>query len=171
MFCAGLRPAEPIHLLKDDVNLETGDVYIRKSKKHKDRHIIVSEDMRNLCRAFDSLQRPERVYFFEHNNEVLSRKWMSHHFHWLAMKSNIGDKAAALRPYDLRHMFASRAIMKWIDDGQDVMVLLPYLSVYMGHANIESTLYYVHLLPERLKKSAGIDWSVFSSVYGGTYEG
>lgn len=171
MLICGLRPAEPLHLLKDDVNLETGDVYIRKSKNHKDRHIIVSEDMRNLCRAYDSLQCPERVYFFEHNNKALLRSWMTNHFRTLAMKSNLGDKAETIRPYDLRHMFASRTIMKWIDDSQDVMALLPYLSVYMGHTDIEATLYYVHLLPERLKKSAGIDWSVFSSVYGGTYEG
>ena len=171
MFCAGMRPAEPLHLLKDDVNLKTGDVYIRKSKRNKDRHIIISENMRNLCVQFDSLQDSQRTHFFEHNDSPLSRKWMTYHFQLLARKSNIGNASERLRPYDLRHMFASRAIMKWIDNKQDVMALLPYLSVYMGHENINSTLYYVHLLPERLKASSGIDWDVFNSVYRGTYEG
>lgn len=171
MFCAGMRPAEPLHLLKDDVNLETGDVYIRKSKMNKDRHIIISEDMRILCTQFDDLQDSQRTYFFEHNDSPLSRNWMTYHFQLLARKSGIGNASETLRPYDLRHMFASRVIMRWIDNKQDVMELLPYLSVYMGHEDINSTLYYVHLLPERLKASSGIDWEVFNSVYRGTYEG
>jgi integrase len=61
--------------------------------------------------------------------------------------------------------------MRWIDNKREVMELLPYLSVYMGHEDINNTLYYVHLLPERLKASAGINWEVFNSVYRGTYEG
>lgn len=170
MFCAGMRPAEPLHLLKDDVNLDTGEVYIRKSKRNKDRHIIVSEDMRNLCMQFDCLQDSQRSYFFEHNKFPLSRKWMTFRFQSLSKKSDIGTVSETLRPYDLRHMFASRAIMRWIDNKQDVMELLPYLSVYMGHADINSTLYYVHLLPERLKTSSGINWDLFDSVYRGTYE-
>jgi integrase len=56
--------------------------------------------------------------------------------------------------------------MRWVDEGRDVMVLLPFLSAYMGHSELNSTLYYVHLLPERIRKSAGIDWSLFSSIYG-----
>ncbi len=35
------------------------------------------------------------------------------------------------------------------------MALMPYLSTYMGHVTLEETLYYVHLLPERLKSSPG----------------
>jgi len=171
MFCAGMRPAEPLHLLKDDVNLDTGDVFIRRSKQRKDRHIIISEDMRELCILFDSLQNHDRTYYFEHNGKPLRRAWMTSRFRSLARKSDIGYLSERLRPYDLRHMFASRTIMRWIDNKQDVMALLPYLSVYMGHEDINSTLYYVHLLPERLRASSGIDWEVFNSVYRGTYEG
>jgi integrase len=171
MFCAGMRPAEPLHLLKDDVNLDTGDVFIRRSKQRKDRHIIISEDMRELCILFDSLQNHDRTYYFEHNGKPLRRAWMTSRFRSLARKSDIGYLSERIRPYDLRHMFASRTIMRWIDNKQDVMALLPYLSVYMGHEDINSTLYYVHLLPERLRASSGIDWEVFNSVYRGTYEG
>lgn len=37
------------------------------------------------------------------------------------------------------------------------MSLLTYLGTYMGHSEFRDTLYYVHLSPERLRKSAGID--------------
>lgn len=46
------------------------------------------------------------------------------------------------------------------------MELLPYLSAYMGHSEFTSTLYYVHLLPEKLRRSKGIDWDFLSRVYG-----
>ena len=69
------------------------------------------------------------------------------------------------RPYDLRHSFASRNIINWLNAGRDVMQLLPYLSVYMGHSELTSTLYYVHLLPEELRKSVKIDWNQFAKIY------
>ncbi len=40
-----------------------------------------------------------------------------------------------------------------------------YLSTYFGHAEINSTFYYIHLLPDRIRKSSGINWEMFSSIY------
>jgi len=56
--------------------------------------------------------------------------------------------------------------MRWVDAGQDVTSLLPYLCTYMGHSELSSTFYYVHLLPERIRQTARIDWSQFSVIYG-----
>ena len=42
---------------------------------------------------------------------------------------------------------------------------LAYLSTYMGHVSLEETLYYIHLLPERLKSSPGIDWKMLNDIY------
>jgi hypothetical protein len=36
----------------------------------------------------------------------------------------------------------------------------------MGHATLNSTFYYLHLLPERIRNSAGIEWERFSAIYG-----
>ena len=166
MFLCGMRPQEPGKLVRDEVDLSTGDIYIRKSKKNKDRHIIISEDMRNLCSIFDSLQDRNRYYFFEFNGKPILTSWI-----WNNLRKTIRDNGLenlySFRPYDFRHLFASRTIMKWIDNKQDVMKLLPYLSVYMGHSDIKYTMYYVHLLPERLKKTSGIDWTIFNQIYGG----
>lgn len=53
-----------------------------------------------------------------------------------------------------------------MEDGRDVMELLSYLSAYMGHAELSSTLYYIHLLPEKLRQPSKIDWERFQAVYG-----
>ena len=165
MYCCGMRPSEPLHLRMDDIDLDTGDIYIRQTKKNKDRHIIMSEDMRQLCIKY-SIFTGERSWFFERwDGEPFQTKWMTRQFHICWDKSEL-VKHGNPRPYDFRHCFGTRNMMRWIDEGKDVMSLLPYLSTYMGHSEFRDTLYYVHLLPERLRKSAGIDWSQFDTIYG-----
>ena len=39
-----------------------------------------------------------------------------------------------------------------------------YLQAYMGHDRLDETVYYVHLLPENLVQSAGIDWNAFDGL-------
>lgn len=163
-LCCGMRPNEPLNLLVEDVDLATGDIFIRKSKRGKDRHIIVSEDMRLLCAKYDQLAG-KRKWFFQHweggkfpvywARDKLTKAWMK-----TGRMENIIP-----RPYDLRHNFATRTLMRWIDEKRDVMALMPYLSTYMGHVTLEETLYYVHLLPERLKSSPGINWDMLSGIY------
>jgi len=165
MYCCGMRPSEPLRLRMDDVNLKTGDIYIRQSKKNKDRHIIMSEDMRHLCIKYNIFAGKREWFFQKWDRGPFSTKWMTKQFHICWQQSGL-IKRGNPRPYDLRHVFATMNMMRWIDECKDVMALLPYLSTYMGHSNFTSTLYYIHLLPERLRRSAGIDWKQFSPIYG-----
>ena len=100
MYTCGMRPSEPLRLLVKDVNLKTGDMYIRSSKKNKDRHIIMSEDMRSLCIKYNSLVG-ERVYFFEHwNGGAIKTQLMTRQFHICLQHSGLKGR---IRPYDLRY--------------------------------------------------------------------
>lgn len=38
--------------------------------------------------------------------------------------------------------------MRWSQEGKDVHAMLPYLMRYMGHSSLESTYYYIHLIPD-----------------------
>lgn len=69
-----------------------------------------------------------------------------------------------IRVYLLRHRYATAMFMKWLDEGIDINVMLPYLSAYMGHAEFSDTAYYIHLLPERLLKSAGVEWQKMAAL-------
>ena len=53
-----------------------------------------------------------------------------------------------------------------MDEGKNVASLFPVLSAYVGHSHLASTLYYVHLLPERLRRSPGVDWGLLTEAYG-----
>jgi hypothetical protein len=51
-----------------------------------------------------------------------------------------------------------------LDDEQNLYNKLPYLSAYMGHENMSETAHYIHILPENIKKAAGIDWDSFEAL-------
>ena len=160
-----MRPNEPLNLRVEDVDLRTGDVFIRKSKRGKDRHIVISEDMRILFANYDRFAGT-REWFFQHwDGGKFSTTWARYWFRKACIWSGISRSPSFPRPYDLRHSFATRTLMRWVDEQRDVMALIPFLSAYMGHVSLEETLYYVHLLPERLKSSPGIDWDMFSEIY------
>lgn len=164
MYCCGMRPSEPLNLLCQDVDLRNGDLYIRASKRKKDRHIIMSEEMITLCQKYDSIVG-NRKYFFERwDRNKFPTYWMTNQFRICWRNSGL-VKRRNPRPYDLRHNFATRTLMRWTDENRDIMSMLPYLSTYMGHTCYSHTLYYVHLLPERLRKSANINWGKFEDMY------
>ena len=165
LYCCGLHPQEPPAIRTEDVDLVTGDVYIRQSKRHKDRHIIMSDDMRALCQKYDYVAGKRQWFFQKWDGTPYETSWYNQVWRNLISKSSISWKGTP-RPYDLRHAFASRNIIRWINSGKDVMELLPYLSAYMGHSELTSTLYYIHLLPESLRKSKAVDWDLLSQVYG-----
>lgn len=165
MYCCGMRPTEPLRLQCRDVCLENGEIFIRQTKGCKDRRIVMSEELLQLCRIYDS-RMGQREYFFQHwQGGVLNHRWVRMQFHRCFESPRHPERKRA-RPYDLRHTFATNILMDWINRKQKVMSLLPYLSTYMGHGDMRDTLYYVHLLPERLQKTAGIDWASLSAVYG-----
>ncbi|MBK5262712.1 MAG: tyrosine-type recombinase/integrase [Peptostreptococcaceae bacterium] len=166
MYCCGMRPAEPLHLRTEDVDLANGDIYIRQSKLSKDRHIIMSDDLKDLCIKYDYLMGARNWFFQKWDGSSFPTYWMTNQFRICWRNSGL-EKHGNPRPYDLRHCFATRTLMRWVDEGRDIMALLPYLSTYMGHKSLKHTLYYVHILPQRLRSTVGIDWQKLDTVYTG----
>jgi len=164
MYCCGMRPSEPPSLLYEDVDLKNGEIYIRQSKSYKDRRILMSADLTRLCDEYVSRMLPQKYLFEVKPGTRISSEWITHQFQYCWRNSGL-PKRGKPRPYDLRHNFATRTMMRWVDEGKNVTALSPYLSAYMGHEEFSATLYYIHLLPERLQKSSGIDWARFSKIY------
>jgi integrase len=171
IYTCGLRPGEGNELKRGNVNFATGEILIAQNKQKKQRVVVMSDDMLSLCRRYDqqrSFFAGESDFFFPakqgkpYPGYELSRLFLRC---WREANPNI--PATALPParvYDLRHRFASAALNRWLDAGCDIYAMLPFLQAYMGHEKISSTAYYVHLLPENLVKSAGIDWASLSKL-------
>ena len=171
IYTCGLRPNEGRELLRKDINLETGELLIRKNKDHKERLIVMSNDMLDMCREYEKqrlLLMPNSEAFFPNPKGTIYTNEMLLFIYdkcWIAANPDSDPEyLQRVRPYDLRHRFASAVINRWLDEGENIYAKLPFLRAYMGHEKLESTLYYVHLLPENLAKSVGINWSSLESV-------
>lgn len=170
-YTCGLRPAEGRNLKRIEVDLNTGEVRINHTKWHKCRTVVMSDDMLSLARKYAALrdsQFPNSDYFFPNKDggpytSALIRSQLIRCF--AASKPDIPTELLPmLRVYDLRHRFATAVLSNWLDSREEMTSRLPYLQTYMGHKELQSTLYYVHLLPENLVKASGIDWEHMNSI-------
>lgn len=153
LYSCGIRTCEARKLLVEDVDLTEGRLFIRESKGPKDRVVGMGKDMLGLCRKYHtqvSRIYPHRVFFFPSLPErCLTAPSLSRCFSEIWEKAGLrAGSAVPARAYDLRHHFAIVNLNRWIEFGEDINAKLPYLCRYMGHADIKSTDYYLHLVPE-----------------------
>lgn len=169
LYCCGLRPAEARTLLKENVDLKKGRIDIIESKAHKSRIVMLADDVNEMLREYDnnvSAIMPERRLFFPSSNDtVYTKVWLDKSFRIILQKAGIsGNGKQAPRPYDFRHTFATHRIYQWMKEGKDIEAMIPYLSAYMGHAQISDTYYYIHLAPDVFKEMSGFNDNEFEKL-------
>lgn len=168
IFFLGLRPNEGREIKLDDINLEENYILIRKNKTHKERIVAMSDDIVQMLKEYLEYRLsiyPHSEYLFPNKNgNCHDRKWLSDNFReaWKCTKS--AENSARVRVYDLRHRFATTLMMKMADEGKDLYNMIPYMSAYMGHAHFDETMYYIHLLPNKLTDSKSIDWEKMNNA-------
>ena len=170
-YTCGLRPNEGRMLLTENVNLKNGEILITQTKKNKERFVVMSDDMLQMVRRYDkkrSLFGESRYFFPSFSGDCLSAHTLYAAFNraWTrAVFEEEVPRKARVRVYDLRHRFASACLCRWIDQRENLMAMLPYLSQYMGHNTLAETAYYIHILPENLLRASGINWAMFNEMF------
>lgn len=168
IFYCGLRPNEGREIMISDINLNDQTIFIRKNKTHKERIIPISDDISEMIKDYmrkASLFEMNSPYLFSSPKfDCYKSTWLRTEFLKLWEEVKAPSNTARVRVYDLRHRFATTLMMKFIDEGEDLNNILPYMSSYMGHSSFEETAYYIHLLPDRLKNSKAIDWEKMESI-------
>ena len=153
IYCCGLRSCEARLLRVEDVNLGAGKLTIRASKGPKDRIVMLADDVLQLCRTYHervSCILPDRIYFFP-IDVAGCYKSTSLMIAFTKIWKQAGlDTYSGSKPHvqDLRHNFALTNLNNWVKAGENFNSKLPYLSRFMGHANLKSTDYYLHFVPE-----------------------
>ena len=172
IYTCGLRPNEGRELKQENINLKTGEIFITNTKWKKERLVVMSQDMLSMCRSYNKRREVfarGNEYFFPSfgGDGPLGKYQLSYYLRdaWVRANLSVNEKKLPhIRVYDLRHRFASAALMRWLDLGVPLGSKLAYLRAYMGHNTLSDTAYYIHLLPENLVKSAGIDWGAFDEI-------
>jgi integrase len=134
----GMRVSEVVNLEWNAVDLVTGTIAVHRMKNGiPSNHPLTGQELRALRRL--RRERPNSRHVFLSNRGAPMTRQNVH-----AFVSELGKQAGFDFPvhfHQLRHSCAS----KLAADGQDTRSL----QHYMGHKNIQSTVIYTHLNPNR----------------------
>lgn len=155
MHSCGLRTCETRRLQSRDVDLDKGEIDVLWSKGNRSRSLPITGQIIDILADCDRISRrkfgQQRPGFFVSSTAApVSPASIGVTF------NRIWDQAGLPRavggrqphPYSFRHHFAYANIERWMAEGTDVNAMLPYLARFMGHASLDSTLYYIHTSPD-----------------------
>ena len=153
LYCCGTRCGEARKLKCENVHLDKGYVDILHAKGHRDRRLYLSAELILYLKHYNKAIEvcfSNREYFFPGGNGgMCSSTAISAIFRNIWISAGLKrDGKVKSRAFDFRHHFACANIMRWSMEGKNVHAMLPYLMRYMGHSSLESTYYYIHLIPD-----------------------
>jgi integrase/recombinase XerD len=162
MYGAALRTSESLSLRIGDVDLDGAVLTIRDSKFFKSRLVpLGSKTVRILTDYVDrhNLRRrgPDDPFFVGRNSKQIPIHMFERAFIQIRNHAELrreGGPRHQPRLHDLRHTSAVHRLIGWYRQGKDVQKLLPQLSVYMGHTNLEATQVYLSMTPDLLHEAS-----------------
>lgn len=152
----GMRLGEALGLTIGDLDLDDGTVLIAQAKFGRQRIVLLDP---TSCRAITGyLHRPDRrsLSLAPERPVLTTRKGTAvpdsnahGAFHLMTQQAGLPVRAGARpRPHDLRHTFATRAMIEAYRTGRDPARTLTLLSAWLGHSNPADTYWYLQAAPE-----------------------
>lgn len=161
LACTGLRISEALHLTRYDADLDHGFVRIRETKFRKTRlvpvHATAGSALRSYANARDRLVTEPQCdrFFICGRGQALPYSTVRGVFRRLCASLRItGDGRRRPRLHDLRHTFACRRVEEWYDAGTALGHAVAALSVYLGHAKVSDTYWYLTATPALMARAA-----------------
>ena len=164
LYGAGLRFGEATRLTLADVDLAQAVLTIRATKFYKSRLVPVGPQLAASLDGYVHLHRRaglaqgETAFLLSNRDgSLLASSTVQAAFDALRRIAGVHGTAGGRqipRLHDLRHSFAIHSLTAWYRQGADVQRLLPVLSTYLGHADLEGTKVYLSMTPELLQQAS-----------------
>lgn len=161
LACTGLRISEALHLGRADTDLRRGVLRIRESKFRKTRLVPMHPTATAALQAYADLREQLAdetecdCFFVSERGQALPYFTVRCVFRKLCDSLGItGADRRRPRLHDLRHTFACRRIEQCYDVHADVDQAVSALSVYLGHAKVSDTYWYVTATPGLVARAA-----------------
>jgi integrase/recombinase XerD len=156
----GMRPGEALALDRQDVDLRDGVLHVRAGKQKKQREVPLHESTISALREY-AHQRDARfptpstaAFFISARGRRVARQELNRTFMKLIGEIGLEGRGARARPrpHDLRHAFAVRTLLDWLEAGEDIDRRMPLLSTFLGHLDPASTYWYLEAVPELFER-------------------
>jgi integrase/recombinase XerD len=161
LIATGMRVNEALGLDRQDVDLERGILYIRRTKFGKSRYVPLHPSTLDALKKY--AQARDRIFpapftpaFFISERGRRITEWIAR-YTFAKLSQQLGLRAPAKghgrgpRLHDMRHRFAARTLVHWYRAGLDVERELPKLATYLGHVHVNDTYWYLEAVPELLQ--------------------
>lgn len=158
-----MRFGEATRLTLADVDLAEAVLTIRATKFYNSRLVPIGPQLVAVLDAYAALRRrdgfargEDSFFLANRDGTPLASSTVQAAFDVLRRSARIRGTAggrAVPRLHDLRHSFAVHSLTAWYRQGADVQRLLPVLSTYLGHADLEGTKVYLSMTPELLQQA------------------
>jgi site-specific recombinase XerD len=180
LYGCGLRLGEALSLIVSDVDWRRGTLIIRVAKNNKQRlvpmHGTLSKMLMQYCAAMDIIEKPDAFLF---PGAKLGSHWSPASVS-IKFKQALKSTGVYVKPgkagqrgqclHCLRHLFAVKSFAQADGNGRLTNDSVPYLSVYLGHYDMDGTEKYLKfssdIFPEHTKMFTAYSAGVFS-VLGG----
>jgi site-specific recombinase XerD len=164
LYGAGLRFSEATGLTLADVDLSEDILTIRATKFYKSRLVPIGPRLSMVLTTYMSTRwttganRDETVFLLANRDGTrLASSTVLDAFSRLRRIAGVRgspDGRQSPRLHDFRHSFAVHSLTAWYRRGADVQRLLPVLSTYLGHSDLEGTKVYLSMTPELLRRAS-----------------
>ena len=164
LYGAGLRFSEATALTLADVDLSENVLTIRATKFYKSRIVPIGPQLATELASYMPLRRrcglaQGKASFLLANRDGtrLASSTVQAAFDALRRIAGVRRTTGGRhipRLHDLRHNFAVHNLTAWCRQGADVQRLLPALSTYLGHSDLEGTKVYLTMTPELLRQAS-----------------
>jgi integrase/recombinase XerD len=164
LYGAALRASEVLSLRNRDVDLTNALLTVRDSKFFKTRLVPLGPATTRILLDYAKgrsqsgcSQEAESPFFVGRRGKKILLNTLEGAFQQLRQHAGLrrdGGPRCQPRLHDLRHTSAVHRLTAWYREGKDVQLLLPQLSVYMGHAHLAATQVYLTMTPELLQEAS-----------------
>ena len=173
LWCCGMRIGEACALALSDMDISGGTILVKHAKGDRSRLLPMSASLWEYAAGYLErcglagadgalpLMPTARGNYPRGNNAGAALSPV------FARAGVLTRHGTPIRPHDLRHSYAVHALEKMVDSGMDIYAALPLLATYMGHADINSTEYYLRFTQDTLLRIVDAQQQTSTRVFEG----
>ncbi|HHX60320.1 MAG TPA: tyrosine-type recombinase/integrase [Epulopiscium sp.] len=149
MYRAGLRVSEVANLAPQDMDFESGMIYVQAGKGEKDRYVPMDPSLIKSCKNWLK-HRPEGNYFFcTFKSGQLDTRYIREMTYRTSIKAGVfiqdGKEKKEVNPHALRHSFATEILKSGDFNIRELQEML-------GHGHVTTTQIYTHVTQADIAK-------------------
>ena len=158
----GMRLGEAYNLKLPDVDIDSAVLTVRNAKFGRDRLVAMHNTTCDVVAGYIARRmlhwqgRPVSSYLFvSSQGDRLNQSDIYRTFYKLSRQIGLRGETDTHGPrlHDMRHRFATNALLNCYRQDRDPERIMPILSTWLGHVMVQSTQWYLEACPELMNEA------------------